>query len=168
MCSLECSRIHNQAPKSWVHVFLESLSLWLKFTSSVNSIASLVRTIPFKDYGEWERKKLKCKVGWNGYLDQTMSRLGITKFRLSFVKVSKGYTCPALSFACPAQATLNEFQNSSLFFGKLSKFFACPPLFLPVMDRWTVCYFLPVDYVREVARKIVEQGKSMSHWINDT
>ncbi len=54
-----------------------------------------------------------------------------------------GFTCPALFFACPQQQIYNKCQNFSLSFGQVSKFFTCPPVFLPVPDRRTVCNFHP-------------------------
>ena len=36
-----------------------------------------------------------------------------------------------------------EFQTFSLSFGKVSKFFSCPSVFLPVLERQTVYNFNP-------------------------
>ncbi len=70
----------------------------------------------------------------------------ITKyFSLSFGKVSKKFTWPALFLPVLDMQTDSNFQNCSLSFGKVSKIFTCSALFLPVPDRRTACHFHPWD-----------------------
>ncbi len=80
----------------------------------------------------------------DGFRLCTSSGVEITKyFSLSFVKMSKKFTRPALFLPVLDMQTDSVFQNFSLSFGKVSNIFTCPALFLPVLDRWTACNFHP-------------------------
>ena len=77
-----------------------------------------------------------------------ISGVEITKyFSLSFGKVSKTFTCPALFLPVLDMQTDSNFLNFSLSSRKVSKIFTCPAQFLPVPNRRTACNFHPCNIV---------------------